>query len=518
MKALLLATFFVLFFHLNQLQACSCKYVSGFLNTMVTTSNIYKVQIMSNEGRYIKVKLLKKFRGRSEEGSTVYIYKGSIGPGCSTSMGHFIVNSVWYVNVSYGNDEKLHLIYCGTNAVGVRANLIDAGEDNELLGDKVWTTEKINVANFERHIIEMLKTKQKYPCHDVVSSDKSKVLTEAEKAKFKQAVQDGNTLSIVDDITEDNNYAAVKVLLEDSNFIQSEAGKKLLNNAISNSQIDIVKLILENGFDPAPESYRLFRKSIRKPAIFKYLHQKGCDITTTKTNGNIPLFVEAANSGCIEVIQYMLDQGIDKNGPKTTAGLTALDYAMSFNKINPEEVFDLLGEKLEVLDKEYWFQLGNEVALGVTKFSDLERIGSEINSDETKLRSRYDETNISGEIKTGRVTNTFVSLHFPKNWKEKYHFDIESSYNETLKAFEDLNFKIEVTTAPHVVKFSRRKTLKAVVTATSPSGKTKVKINFAAGNREKSKTEGFSVDSPKVISYISITCTAEGGDPVTLEN
>jgi hypothetical protein len=127
----------------------------------------------------------------------------------------------------------------------------------------------------------------------------------------------------------------------------STYGEKLLVDACDYGCYDIVKYLLENkvspnGYDHTVEQqdfkfYAIYR-AVKYPEIFFFLIEKGADINI-KGYRNTTAIIHAAREGCIEVLQYLLDKGIDPN--EKQGDLSAYDMAKKYNQKNKKEVIEL---------------------------------------------------------------------------------------------------------------------------------------------------------------------------------
>jgi hypothetical protein len=124
-------------------------------------------------------------------------------------------------------------------------------------------------------------------------------------------------------------------------------GEKLLVEACDYGCYDIVKYLLENKVSPNAydhmveqqdiKFYALYR-AVKYPEIFFLLTDRGADINR-KGYGNTTPIIHAAREGCIEVLQYLLDKGIDPY--EEQGGSSAYDTAKEQNKKNKKEVLEL---------------------------------------------------------------------------------------------------------------------------------------------------------------------------------
>lgn len=124
-------------------------------------------------------------------------------------------------------------------------------------------------------------------------------------------------------------------------------GERLLVDAADAGTLDIVKFLLDQNVSAnatdrptAPQDskfYALYR-SVKYPEIFTLLVEKGADIRVKGYGSTTPI-IHAAREGCIEVLQYLLQQGVDPY--EVQGNMSAYDMAKKFNEKNKKEVLEL---------------------------------------------------------------------------------------------------------------------------------------------------------------------------------
>jgi Ankyrin repeats (3 copies) len=143
-----------------------------------------------------------------------------------------------------------------------------------------------------------------------------------------------------------NNYSI-------QNYFDCETPKdivaeRLMETAADCGMIDFVKFLLENnvsanahnhsGLNQDDNFYALYR-SVKYPEIFDLLVKNGADINVVGYC-NTTVILHAAREGCVEVVQYLLDQKID---PYQMHGKwSAYDMAKKNNEKNKKEILELL--------------------------------------------------------------------------------------------------------------------------------------------------------------------------------
>ncbi|TGL98038.1 hypothetical protein EHQ76_13475 [Leptospira barantonii] len=180
--------------------------------------------------------------------------------------------------------------------------------------------------------------------------------------------------------------------------------------AVSNGNLDIVKILTENGAQinakPGRVAPLLLASHTNHPAIVKYLTKKGADVNFVSTvngatitalelacssnfmevaealldhggnpnfsgqkDGRTPLFL-AAMEGNNDIIKLLLSEGADVNG-RSKSGFTALFDAIGYNKIDTVKLLIKKGADVNVVD------LDGDTPLKVAihrKFTDIETL------------------------------------------------------------------------------------------------------------------------------------------------
>jgi hypothetical protein len=143
--------------------------------------------------------------------------------------------------------------------------------------------------------------------------------------------------------------------LNNNDFIN---GERLLVEACDYGMFDIVKYLIDNkvsanAYDHSVEIvnnkfYAIYR-SVKYLEIFNLLIENGADYNKKGYNGTTPI-IHAAREGCTEVIQYLLDKGIDPY--EKQGNLSAYEMAKKYNEKNKKEVIELLKKyKKETVNK-----------------------------------------------------------------------------------------------------------------------------------------------------------------------
>jgi ankyrin repeat protein len=106
--------------------------------------------------------------------------------------------------------------------------------------------------------------------------------------------------------------------------------------------IDFIKFFLEKGFSASAKDHMdfyAFYRAVKYPDIFFLLAEHGVDVQAVGYAGTTAI-IHAAREGCTEVIQYLLEKGVN---PEIKYGnFTAIEVAKEHNKKNSKEVVKLL--------------------------------------------------------------------------------------------------------------------------------------------------------------------------------
>lgn len=117
--------------------------------------------------------------------------------------------------------------------------------------------------------------------------------------------------------------------------------ESFMESAAYRGYFDFVKYFIDNGISANAKDgdfYALYR-AVQYPDIFFYLIEKGADINVIGYGGS-HVITHAAREGCIEVIKFILEKGVDPEKPY--GKLSAIEMAQKHNEKNSREVVSLL--------------------------------------------------------------------------------------------------------------------------------------------------------------------------------
>lgn len=149
------------------------------------------------------------------------------------------------------------------------------------------------------------------------------------------------------ELFKNNDFVGVKIYLKEGADINetNDLGEGVLACALrAGCDIDLLMLLVENGadiYDFDDEGVSVFDMAITYDNLemINYILQKGIDVNkTTRKSGLTPLMT-ASCYGRVEVVKTLLDHGADKN-IVDAKGFTATDFARKMNKKTILELLD----------------------------------------------------------------------------------------------------------------------------------------------------------------------------------
>jgi len=136
-----------------------------------------------------------------------------------------------------------------------------------------------------------------------------------------------------------NDYIGIKKHLKDGADLQetNDIGESVLACAIrARCDIEILMLLIESGadiFDFDEEGVSILDIAITYDnlEIVNYLINQGININTTNRRSGFTSLMAAACYGRVEIMKVLLQEGADQK-LKDTKGFTAIDFARKMNK------------------------------------------------------------------------------------------------------------------------------------------------------------------------------------------
>ncbi len=160
------------------------------------------------------------------------------------------------------------------------------------------------------------------------------------------------------EILKKDDFVGVKKYIKDGGDINdsNESGESVLACALrSRCDIDLLMLLIKNGadiFEFDDEGVSIFDMSItyNNIDIVKYILEQGIDVNATHRRSRFTPLMAAASYGRVEITQILLEYGADKN-MREDKGFSATDFA---RKMNKKSILDILEfNKNDPINKTY---------------------------------------------------------------------------------------------------------------------------------------------------------------------
>jgi len=141
------------------------------------------------------------------------------------------------------------------------------------------------------------------------------------------------------EILKSNNYLAAMKYIKDSADTNeyNESGESVLALSLRyKCDTDLIQLLIENGadiFDFDDEGVSIFDMAVTYDNIemVEYLIKQGIDVNKTNRRSNFTALMAAACYGRIEIAKLLLDNGANKE-MFDSKGFSAVDFARKMNK------------------------------------------------------------------------------------------------------------------------------------------------------------------------------------------
>lgn len=149
------------------------------------------------------------------------------------------------------------------------------------------------------------------------------------------------------ELLKNDDFLSVKKYIKDGADVNdaNETGESVLAYALRNRcDMDLLMLLIDNGsdiFDFDDEGVSIFDMSITYNNIemVEYLIDKGVDVNFTNRRSRFTPLMAAAAYGRVEIAKILLKHDADKNAVEEK-GFSAIDFA---RKMNKKSILDALG-------------------------------------------------------------------------------------------------------------------------------------------------------------------------------
>lgn len=144
-----------------------------------------------------------------------------------------------------------------------------------------------------------------------------------------------------------NDFVSVKKYIKDGADVNeaNESGESVLAYALrSRCDMDLLKLLLDNGadiYDFDNEGVSIFDMSItyNNLEMVEYIIEQGIDVNFTQRRSRFTPLMAAASYGRIEIAKLLIKHGADQDAVDAK-GFSAIDFARKMNKKSVLEVFE----------------------------------------------------------------------------------------------------------------------------------------------------------------------------------
>ena len=141
------------------------------------------------------------------------------------------------------------------------------------------------------------------------------------------------------EILKNNDYMGVKKYLKDGADLEetNDIGESVLACALrARCDMDLLMLLVQSGadiFDFDEEGVSIFDMAITYDNLemVKYLIENGMDVNQTKRRSGFTSLMAAACYGRVEIAKILLENNVDQTA-KDSKGFSAIDFARKMNK------------------------------------------------------------------------------------------------------------------------------------------------------------------------------------------
>jgi len=149
------------------------------------------------------------------------------------------------------------------------------------------------------------------------------------------------------EILKHNDYLGAKKFIKDGADLndETESGESVLAFAIrSRCDMDLLMMLIDLGadaFDFDDEGVSIFDMAITYDNLemVEYLLAQGVDVTKTNRRSGFTALMAAACYGRVEIAKVLLKNGADQNRVDSK-GFSAIDFARKMNKKSVLEIFE----------------------------------------------------------------------------------------------------------------------------------------------------------------------------------
>ena len=149
------------------------------------------------------------------------------------------------------------------------------------------------------------------------------------------------------ELLKNNDYMGVKKYLKDGADLEetNEGGESVLACAvIARCDIELIMLLIDSGadiFDFDDEGVSIFDIAITYGSLemVEYIVDKGIDVNTTQRRSGFTALMASACYGRVEIAKILLEKGANQQA-RDMKGFTAIDFARKMNKKSVLELFD----------------------------------------------------------------------------------------------------------------------------------------------------------------------------------
>ena len=144
-----------------------------------------------------------------------------------------------------------------------------------------------------------------------------------------------------------NDFLAVKKYIKDGASLddENESGETVLAMSLRHKcDIDLVMLLVDSGadiYDFDEEGVSIFEMAITygNLEMVEYMIKQGIDVNETKRRSRFSPLMAAVSYGRIDIVKVLLENGANKENTDSK-GISVIDFA---RKLNKKSILELLG-------------------------------------------------------------------------------------------------------------------------------------------------------------------------------